>query len=69
MRTLQALLLTCLTLSAQPLRYFSTADSLTPVPNGIELRSASAVMSITALRDDVLRIRFGPDGQLPEDAS
>ena len=26
-------------------------------------------MQITALRDDVLRVRVGPAGQLPEDAS
>ena len=37
--------------------------------NGIELRSGSAIVQITALRDDVLRMRVGPDGQLPEDAS
>ncbi len=37
--------------------------------NGIELHSGSAVMEITALRDDVLRVRVGPEGKLPEDAS
>ncbi|MGA7858340.1 MAG: TIM-barrel domain-containing protein, partial [Terracidiphilus sp.] len=37
--------------------------------NGIEIRSGAAVMQIAALRDDVLRIRVGPAGQLPEDAS
>jgi alpha-glucosidase len=37
--------------------------------NGIEIRSGTAVMRITALRDDVLRVRVGPAGQLPEDAS
>src|ERR1700747_2842385 len=37
--------------------------------NGIELHSGSAVMQITALRDDVLRVRVGPEGTLPEDAS
>ncbi len=37
--------------------------------NGIEIRSGAAVMQITALRDDVLRVRVGPAGQLPEDAS
>jgi len=39
------------------------------LPNGIELRSGSAVVQITALRDDVLRMRVGPAGALPEDAS
>lgn len=37
--------------------------------NGIELRSGSAILQITALRDDLLRVRVGPDGDLPEDAS
>jgi alpha-glucosidase len=37
--------------------------------NGIEIRSGSAILQITALRDDVLRVRVGPAGQLPEDAS
>jgi alpha-glucosidase len=40
-----------------------------PISNGIEIRAGSAIMQITALRDDVLRVRVGPDGQLPEDAS
>src|SRR4051794_5121226 len=39
------------------------------IATGIEIRSGSAVMQITALRDDVLRVRVGPAGQLPEDAS
>jgi len=39
------------------------------LPNGIEIRSGAAVMQITALRDDVVRVRVGPAGQLPEDAS
>ena len=37
--------------------------------NGIEIRSGSAVVQISALRDDVLRVRVVPSGQLPEDAS
>ena len=37
--------------------------------NGIEIRSGTAVMRITALRDDVLRVRVGPSNDLPEDAS
>ena len=39
------------------------------IPNGIEIRSGAAIMQITALRDDVLRVRVGPAGQLPEDPS
>jgi alpha-glucosidase len=40
-----------------------------PLPNGIEIRSGTAVMQVTALRDDLVRMRVGPLGQLPEDAS
>jgi alpha-glucosidase len=37
--------------------------------NGLEIRSGPATMQITSLRDDVLRVRVGPAGQLPEDSS
>src|SRR5580698_8727776 len=40
-----------------------------PLNNGIEIRSGAAIMQIMALRDDVVRVRVGPVGQLPEDAS
>ncbi len=40
-----------------------------PIANGIEIHSGDAILQITALRDDVLRVRVGPAGQLPEDAS
>ena len=40
-----------------------------PLPNGIELRSGAAVVRVTALRNDLLRLRIGPAGTLPEDAS
>jgi alpha-glucosidase len=40
-----------------------------PLPNGIELHSGPAILQITALRDNLLRVRVGPAGQLPEDAS
>jgi len=40
-----------------------------PIANGIEIHSGPAVLQITALRDDVLRLRVGPAGQLPEDTS
>ncbi|MEY2413503.1 MAG: alpha-glucosidase, partial [Acidobacteriaceae bacterium] len=41
----------------------------TPLQNGIEVRSGRAIMKITALRDDVLRIRIASTGEMPEDAS
>lgn len=37
--------------------------------SGIEVRSGKALLTITALRDDVLRIRISPTGTLGEDAS
>ncbi len=40
-----------------------------PIPNGVEIRSGAATLQISALRDDLLRVRVGPAGQLPEDAS
>ena len=39
------------------------------LPNGIDVRSGSAREEITALRDDVLRIRVSRTDELPEDAS
>ena len=40
-----------------------------PLANGIEVSSGKAIIQITALRDDVIRVRVGRDGTLPEDAS
>src|SRR5579872_7491543 len=40
-----------------------------PLANGIEISSGQAIIQITALRDDVIRVRIGRDGTLPEDAS
>jgi alpha-glucosidase len=37
--------------------------------NGIEVRSGEMVFRVTALRDDVIRVRVGAQGELPEDAS
>lgn len=43
--------------------------SFAPLPNGIEVRDGEARETITALRDDLLRIRVSRTGELPEDAS
>jgi alpha-glucosidase len=40
-----------------------------PLPDGIELQASSAILRITALRDDIVRVRISADGALPEDAS
>jgi alpha-glucosidase len=48
---------------------FDRITQLSPLKEGIELRDGSLVMRITALREDVLRIRASQTGKLPEDAS
>ena len=55
--------------SAQPVRIFDSVTASAALTDGIELHSGSAVVRITALRDDVVRVRLGPAGTLPEDAS
>ncbi len=61
-----------LTGEAQQHTGFVRLDRVTasrPITNGIELRSGAAIIQITALRDDLVRVRVGPAGVLPEDAS
>jgi alpha-glucosidase len=55
--------------SGKQFTVLQTITGIRPLGNGIEVRSGEAIMEITALRDDVLRIRVGPQGHLPEDAS
>lgn len=43
--------------------------SSSALPNGIEVRDGEARMQITALREDVVRIRVSRSKELPEDAS
>lgn len=45
------------------------ADPVQPLPNGVRVQSAGQVMELTALRDDVVRVRVWPEGQEPENAS
>lgn len=47
---------------------FAPVKDARPLPNGVELHAGPLVMQITALRDDVVRIRAG-NGALPEGAS
>ena len=56
-------------LGAAPIASFSQITAVTPLSNGIELRDGPLLLHITALRDDVLRIRASRNGILPEDAS
>ena len=39
-----------------------------PLPNGIEMQAGSITIRITALQDDIIRVRIAPE-TLPEDAS
>ena len=48
---------------------FSQITQATPLDNGIELRDGTLLMQITAMRDDVIRLRASHTGALPEDAS
>jgi alpha-glucosidase len=40
-----------------------------PLRDGIEIHAGTAILRITALRSDILRVRIAPDNVLPEDAS
>ncbi|PTQ13591.1 alpha-glucosidase [Sphingomonas oleivorans] len=42
---------------------------LTPLADGIDVRTGAMLMRVTALDNGILRVRVGRDGQLPEDAS
>src|SRR5271163_3878205 len=48
---------------------FTSVTGARDLTDGIEVLSGSATMSITALRDDILRIRASATSTLPEDAS
>jgi alpha-glucosidase len=41
----------------------------TVLPNGIQIAAHGTLIQVTALRDDVLRVRAGQNDHLPEDAS
>src|ERR1700743_2939717 len=46
-----------------------TKPSKKNLSNGIELRRGETLLSVVALRDDVVRVRLAINGVLPEDAS
>src|SRR5882757_10722267 len=56
-------------LSEKQFSLLQVVTSSRPLGNGVEIRSGEAILQITALREDVLRVRVGPHGRLPEDAS
>src|SRR3984957_1785968 len=56
------------TVSSQPAVALEAVTSSNPLRDGIELQAGSATVRITALRDDIVRVRIAP-GTLPENAS
>ena len=44
-------------------------DEVTSLSDGLQVRSGRAILRVNAIRDDLLRVRVGADGRLPEDAS
>src|ERR1700728_3902829 len=53
----------------EPLVLLDHVTQVTSLSNGIVVRQNGVLEEITALRDDLLRIRIAPEGLLPEDAS
>ena len=47
----------------------STVSSFQPIRDGIQIQAGEATMRITALRDDIIRVRISASSTLPEDAS
>src|SRR5438477_12316042 len=54
--------------AAPPAVILDAVTNSKPLPDGIELQVGAAILRITALRDDIIRVRIAPDA-LPEDAS
>ena len=55
--------------ASQPAIALEVITSSHPLRDGIELQAAAATLRITALRDDIVRVRISSDSNLPEDAS
>jgi alpha-glucosidase len=54
--------------SSQPATTLDAVTGSQPLRDGVEIQAGPAILRITALRDDILRIRIAP-GPLPEDVS
>ena len=55
--------------ATQPATTLTAVTSSQSLRDGIELRADSATLRITALRDDIVRVRASANGALPEYAS
>ena len=54
---------------ASPSISLDTVSSAQPLRDGLQIQSGPAVLRITALRDDIVRVRVSANSTLPEDAS
>ena len=55
--------------ASQPRVVLESVTSSEPFRDGIAIQAGSATLRITALRDDIIRVRIAPGSTLPEDAS
>jgi alpha-glucosidase len=55
--------------ASQPRVVLESITSSQPLPDGIAIQAGGATLRITALRDDIVRVRIAPGSTLPEDAS
>jgi len=53
----------------QPAVGLESVTASEPLRDGIQIQAGSAVLRITALRGDIVRVRISPNSVLPEDAS
>ena len=53
----------------QALQVLESVSASEPLRDGIQIQAGSAVVRITALRNDIVRVRVSPNSVLPEDAS
>jgi alpha-glucosidase len=54
---------------AQARIVLETVANVQPLKDGVQIQVGSGQLRITALRDDILRVRVAPGATLPEDAS
>src|SRR5437879_5663854 len=54
---------------SQPLQALESVSASESLRDGIQIQAGSAVVRITALRNDIVRVRVSPNSVLPEDAS
>ena len=55
--------------SSHDITTLEAVSSFQPLRDGVEVKTVSATLRITALRDDILRVRIALGGAFPEDSS